>query len=76
MLALDKKLHVLAGSILASAGVVLDEPIVLGLALFGAFWKEVNDEFVYGGFDLKDLVATVAGAAGTLGLIQLAYAVL
>lgn len=66
----DKKLHFLAGFIIAVAiGLIayfvnFGNFIILGIAVSFAsgIGKEIRDEYVYGGFDLKDMVVTWIGA--------------
>lgn len=66
----DKKLHFIAGFIIAVIiGLIayfmsFGNFIILGMAVsFAAgIGKEIRDEYVYSGFDWKDIVATWIGA--------------
>lgn len=60
----DKALHFIAG-LLVVAFVATIIPCIANwaiiFAIIAGLGKEIRDELVYGGFDWKDLVATVLG---------------
>jgi len=66
----DKILHFIAGGVVAAPVGFLADP-VLGLAMgaVAGLAKEVRDQITYGGFDVADLFATVAGAAVAAGAV-------
>ena len=60
----DKMLHFIAGlMITAFVAVIVPRfaPIAMSVAVVAGFAKELRDEIAYGGFDWKDLLATVLG---------------
>lgn len=60
----DKMLHFIAGMLIAAIVAVLVPrfaPIAMTVAVVAGFAKELRDEIAYGGFDWKDLLATVLG---------------
>lgn len=60
----DKALHFIAGMCIAACVAVCIPCIAdwaIVFALVAGVGKEIRDELVYGGFDCKDLVATIAG---------------
>lgn len=66
----DKLLHFIAGVLItAVVAVVFPRFAVLG-AIVAGLAKEVYDEITYGGWDWKDLLATIMGGA-VMGLIIL-----
>ena len=67
-MALDKKLHLAAGLLIAIlAGYFIAPVWWLAAAVFAGFMKEVRDWGCYQGFDLKDMVTTwLGGLLGTL----------
>ena len=67
-MALDKKLHLAAGLLIAIlAGYFIAPVWGLAAAVFAGFMKEVRDWGCYQGFDLKDMVTTwLGGVLGTL----------
>ena len=67
-MALDKKLHLAAGLLIAIlAGYFIAPVWGLAAAVFAGFVKEVRDWGCYQGFDLKDMVTTwLGGLLGTL----------
>ncbi len=67
-MALDKKLHLAAGLLIAIlAGYFIAPVWGLAAAVFAGFMKEVRDWGCYQGFDLKDMVTTwLGGLLGTL----------
>lgn len=66
----DKLLHFAAGAIIAfPATLAVGEVWGIAIAVFAGVAKEIRDELAYGGADLGDLLATVAG-----GLVGMAVA--
>ena len=67
-MALDKKLHLAAGLLIAIlAGYFIAPVWGLAAAVFAGFMKEVRDWGCYQGFDWKDMVTTwMGGLLGTL----------
>lgn len=62
----DKMLHFVAGMLItAIVAVVIPRfaSLAVTVAVIAGFAKEVRDEIAYGGFDWKDLLATVLGGA-------------
>ena len=60
----DKMLHFIVGMLItAIAAVIVPRfaPIAMTVAVVAGFAKELRDEIAYGGFDWKDLLATVLG---------------
>ena len=60
----DKMLHFIVGMLItAIAAVIVPRfaPIAMTVAVVAGFAKELRDEIAYGGFDWKDLLATVIG---------------
>lgn len=60
----DKALHFIAGMLItAFAAVIIPcfAPLACVVAIIAGFAKEIYDEINYGGFDWKDLLATVLG---------------
>jgi hypothetical protein len=60
----DKMLHFIAGLMITAFGAVVVPrfaPIAMTVAVVAGFAKELRDEIAYGGFDWKDLLATVLG---------------
>lgn len=60
----DKMLHFIAGMLITAIVAVIVPrftPIAMSVAVVAGFAKELRDEITYGGFDWKDLLATVLG---------------
>lgn len=60
----DKMLHFIAGMLItATIAVIVPRfaPIAMTVTVVAGFAKELRDEIAYGGFDWKDLLATVLG---------------
>jgi hypothetical protein len=60
----DKMLHFIVGMLITAIVAVLVPrftPIAMTVAVVAGFAKELRDEITYGGFDWKDLLATVLG---------------
>lgn len=60
----DKMQHFIAGLLITAIVAVLVPrfaPIAMTVAVVAGFAKELRDEITYGGFDWKDLLATVLG---------------
>lgn len=60
----DKMLHFIAGLLITAIVAVLVPrfaPIAMTVAVVAGFAKEIRDEIAYGGFDWKDLLATILG---------------
>ena len=80
-IAYDKKLHFAAGAVVGTWGTFAGSSLNLkpeGSALFGiasatvaGLGKELWDEIDYGGFDVKDMGATVLGGVVGTGLSYL-----
>lgn len=59
----DKLLHFIAGAVIAfPAAMFLGEVWGVLIAAGAGVLKEMRDEWAYGGFDWRDLMATWAGA--------------
>ena len=56
----DKALHIAVGLTLYGLGAIWMPIVGLILAVVFAVGKEIKDEIVYGGFDWKDLLFTIA----------------
>ena len=56
----DKLLHSFYGTLIYLLISYVDSSIALGVVAIVALSKEIYDEKEYGGFDWKDMVATVA----------------
>lgn len=72
MIPYDKKLHFLMGGLITAGFTVVFNPpagLFVGVAV-GAF-KELKDEYDYGGADLKDFFATASGALAVANLFSL-----
>ena len=70
MIPYDKKLHFLAGLLIAIlAGLVFTPAAGLVAAMVAGVLKEIRDWYVYRGSDWKDMVCTWAG--GLVGWILL-----
>jgi len=72
MIAYDKRLHFIAGFVIAVIAQVLfggDWGILAGIS--AGIAKEIKDEITYGGADWWDLAATVAGSLFGLSLLRL-----
>ena len=68
----DKKLHFLAGFIIALLGDVIIDPITgLGFAIAAGIAKECYDDYSYGVFDIKDMIATWIGGAVVVAVVSL-----
>ena len=70
----DKMLHFIAGMLItATIAVIVSRfaPIAMSVAVIAGFAKELRDEIAYGGFDWKDLLATVLGGVVMQALIFL-----
>lgn len=60
----DKMLHFIVGMLITAIVAVIVPrftPIAMSVAVVAGFAKELRDEIAYGGFDWKDLLATVIG---------------
>ena len=60
----DKMLHFIAGMLITAIVAVIVPrfaPIAMSVAVVAGFAKELRDEIAYGGFDWKDLLATILG---------------
>ena len=60
----DKMLHFIVGMLItAIAAVIVPQfaPIAMTVTVIAGFAKELRDEIAYGGFDWKDLLATILG---------------
>lgn len=70
MIAIDKQAHFFAGAAIASTTTLYtDQPLIgLALAVLVGGLKEVWDRAGYGTPDLKDFIATAAGAIVVLPL--------
>ena len=65
----DKTLHFIAGAIIAAPVAYTLGPLAgLAAGSLAGLAKEVRDQIAYGGFDVADLFATVAGAAVGAGI--------
>lgn len=61
----DKALHFIAGMLVVAViatAIPCVAPFAIVFGIIAGIAKEVRDEIVYGGFDWKDLVATVVGS--------------
>lgn len=68
----DKKLHFLAGLVIAILGGVIIDPITgIGLAIAAGIAKECYDDYSYGMFDIKDMIATWIGSVCGFALVSL-----
>lgn len=60
----DKMLHFIAGMLITAFVAVIAPrfaPLAVTVAIVAGFAKEIYDEINYGGFDWKDLLATILG---------------
>ena len=60
----DKMLHFIVGMLITAIVAVIVPrftPIAMTVAVVAGFAKEIRDEIAYGGFDWKDLLATILG---------------
>ena len=60
----DKMLHFIAGILITAVIAAVFPrfaPLAAVVAIVAGFAKELRDEIAYGGFDWKDLLATVLG---------------
>jgi len=58
----DKLLHFVAGFSIALIGSILfGKETGFALAILAGIGKEIRDQIVYGGFDIMDLIVTIAG---------------
>lgn len=65
----DKALHFIAGGVVAAPVAYAFGPLAgLAAGSIAGLAKEVLDQMRYGGFDMADLVVTVAGAAVGAGI--------
>ncbi len=72
MIAKDKIYHFVAGLLIAVVvGFAIDPITAIGLAIAAGIFKECYDDYRYGGFDWKDMVATWIGGFVGLGLVTL-----
>lgn len=56
----DKLLHSFYGTLIYAISISFSDPLFsICLVLFIATSKEIYDEYEYGGFDYKDIIATV-----------------
>lgn len=61
---MDKALHFAAGlGIALAVGLVVSPMAGLLAGMAAGVLKEINDEWAYGGADLRDMLVTFAGAA-------------
>jgi len=68
----DKKLHFIAGFLIALIGGILTDPITgIGFALAAGIAKECYDDYSYGKFDIADMLATWVGGACGFALVSL-----
>lgn len=68
----DKMLHFIAGMMITAFVAVITPrfaPLAVTVAVIAGFAKEVRDEIAYGGFDWRDLLATVTGGIIMQGFI-------
>ena len=68
-IAYDKKLHFLAGLLIAFTVSYIMNDVRIGMlaATLAGLGKEIVDEGRYGGFDYQDIIATIIG--GVAGII-------
>lgn len=61
--AIDKQLHFIVGFLIAFVFTIITSDVTAGIffTLIFSYIKEFRDEFVYGGFDWKDVYATFLG---------------
>lgn len=68
----DKKLHFLAGALIAILGGVIIDPITgLGFAIAAGIGKECYDDYDYGVFDWRDMIVTWIGGACGFAVVSL-----
>ena len=68
----DKKLHFIAGFLIALIGGILTDPITgVGFAIGAGVMKECYDSYNDGKFDPVDMVVTWVGGLVGLGLVTL-----
>ena len=72
-MAQDKKLHLLAGIVIAIIFGWQNPLIGLGAGFLAGVGKELYDEYDYGGFDKYDMFATWAGAVLGAGLVYILF---
>ena len=67
----DKKLHFLAGAIIALIAIVVTSNFRIGLAagFIAGVAKEIYDQITYGGFDIEDMIATWLGCLCAVGIL-------
>ena len=70
MIARDKQLHFIAGLIIGLTAIFISWYCAYGLVLIAGVGKEVKDEIVYHGFDVYDLLYTMAGGAVSVAIIE------
>ena len=72
-IAQDKWLHFIGGFVISIVGMILfnHAPFAFLLAILVGLAKELMDDFIYGGFDFLDWLATVLG--GSLILLLLLF---
>jgi hypothetical protein len=69
----DKALHFIAGTVIAAPVAYAFGPLAgLAAGSIAGLAKEVLDQIRYGGFDVADLVVTIAGAAVGAGIVYYA----
>lgn len=56
----DKLLHNFYGTCIYLLCSFINPLFAIGVVALGAVAKEIYDEFKYGGFDWKDIIATIA----------------
>lgn len=68
----DKKLHFIAGLIIAILGGVIIDPITgLSFAIAAGIAKECYDDWKYNGYDIKDMFATWVGGCVGFAVVSL-----
>ena len=68
----DKIYHAIAGFLLCIIFTLIDDPITgIGAAICGGIAKECYDHYLYGKFDIADMIATWVGGCVAFALLAL-----
>ncbi len=70
MIPRDKVLHFAAGLIIGISALFLPWYLSAAAVIIAGIGKEIKDQIVYGGFDIYDLLFTIAGGVVSVGLIE------
>ena len=70
MIPRDKILHFAAGLIIGLSAILLPWYLSFAAVIIAGVGKEIKDQIVYGGFDIYDLLFTIAGGIVSVGFIE------